>query len=85
MQRDFAPLLDLATKAMDQIFHVKTPFLTASVMDILFNGIGIDCNHTEFEAISFCEKIKAEAKGLKIVNDTYIEFSVLGGVRMCFH
>lgn len=83
MKRNFEPLLELATKAMEQIFQLDTPFLTAPVMDILFNGIGIDCNHTEYESIAFCAKIKSEAKGLNIVNDTYMEFSVLGGVRMC--
>lgn len=66
-------------KALTQIFRPKTPFLTASVMDILFNGVGIDCSSEEFEASSFCGAMENE-KAIKVVNDTYLKFSVLGGV-----
>lgn len=49
-QRERPTMLKLATKAIDIIFEPKTPFLTGKVMDILFNGIGINCDHSEFEA-----------------------------------
>lgn len=48
-------------------------------MDILFNGVGIDCSSEEFEASSFCGAM-ANEKAIKVVNDTYLKFSVLGGV-----
>lgn len=48
-------------------------------MDILFNGVGIDCSSEEFEAASFCSAMGNE-KAIKVVNDTYLQFSILGGV-----
>lgn len=70
-------------KAMTQIFKPTTPFLTARVMDILFNGIGIDCSSDEFEASSFCGAMGNE-KAINVVNDTYLTFSVLGPVSATF-
>jgi hypothetical protein len=43
-------MLQLTTSAMNLVFEPKTPFLTAPAMDILFDGVGINCNQTEFEA-----------------------------------
>lgn len=83
IQRDKEPFLDIAIRAMSQIFHPKLPFLTGRVMDILFNGIGIDCDHTEWEATSFCGALQNE-KGFRVVNDTYLTFSILGGVSWKF-
>lgn len=73
------PLLGIAKKAMTQIFNPTTPFLTARVMDILFDGVPIDCNHDEFEATTFCSKLETE-RGFKIINETHLAFSILGGV-----
>lgn len=71
--------MKLAAKAIMDIFKPKSPFLTATVMDILFEGIGIDCSSDEFEAKSFCNLMENE-KAIKIVNDTYLTFSILGAV-----
>ncbi|KAL7031976.1 hypothetical protein ACKWTF_007190 [Chironomus riparius] len=80
IQRDMKPLLGIAIKAMTQIFDPTTPFLTARVMDILFDGVPIDCNHDEFEATTFCSKLESE-KGFKIINETHLAFSILGGAN----
>ena len=48
-------------------------------MDILFNGVGIDCSSEEIEARSLCGALENE-KAIKVVNDSYLTFSVLGGV-----
>lgn len=69
----------MAMKAMTQIFEPKTPFLTARVMDILFDGVGIDCSSEEFEASSTCGAL-ANEKAFKVVNETYLKFSILGSV-----
>jgi scavenger receptor class B protein 1 len=50
VQREKQPFLSLVEKGIDILFHPETPFLTASVMDILFNGIDLDCEHEEFAA-----------------------------------
>ena len=75
------PLLGIAIKALTQIFDPTTPFLTARVMDILFDGVPIDCNHDEFEATTFCSKLESE-RGFRIVNETHLAFSILGGVSI---
>lgn len=48
-------------------------------MDILFDGIGIDCSSQEFAARSLCSVMEGE-KAIKVVNETYLLFSILGGV-----
>lgn len=68
-------------KALTQIFEPKTPFLTARAMDILFDGIGIDCSKSQFEASSLCSALESE-RAIKVVNDTYLKFSILGGVSL---
>jgi hypothetical protein len=68
-------------KAMTQIFEQKTPFLTARVMDILFDGVGIDCNTNHFEASSLCSTLENN-RAIKVVNDTFLKFSVFGGVSL---
>lgn len=64
---------------MTEIFKPKSPFLTASVMDILYDGVGIDCSSDQFEAKSFCGALENE-KAIKVVNDTYFKFSILAPV-----
>lgn len=68
---------------MTEIFSPTTPFLSASVMDILYGGIGIDCSSEQFEAKSFCAAMENE-KAINIVNDTYLSFSILGSVSCTF-
>ena len=82
VQRDRESMIDLAIAAFSQIFAPTSGFLTASVMDILFNGIGIDCDHTEFEAQALCSLLDSEGKGIKTVNATYKTFSVFGTVNI---
>lgn len=48
-------------------------------MDILFDGVGIDCSSEQFEASSFCSAMENE-KAINVVNDTYLTFSILGSV-----
>lgn len=53
-------------------------------MDLLFNGIGIDCSSEEFEAASFCGSLSNE-KAINVVNNTYLTFSILGPVSCIIH
>lgn len=69
----------MAMKALTEIFKPTTPFLTARAMDILFDGVGIDCSSQAFEARSLCSVMEGE-KAIKVVNETYLRFSILGGV-----
>lgn len=79
IQRDSKPLLEMAINALTDIFKPSTPFLTARIMDILFDGITIDCSGDSFLVKSTCIQIK-EKRGIKVINDTHLAFSALGGV-----
>lgn len=74
--------LSITAKAFTQIVQPKdTPLLTAKAMDILFNGIGINCDREEQEARLVCPKL-AKGKAVKSFNETYFTVSLLGGVSM---
>lgn len=49
-------------------------------MDILFNGVGFNCDGPDFTAKTICEAIKSEGQGVKVVNETFFEISLLGHV-----
>jgi hypothetical protein len=81
-QRDRAPLLPIIVNAFQQIFEPEgTPFLTTKVMDLLFNGVGIDCDREEMEASIVCGQLGSE-KGIMKVNDTYFAVSMFGDVSI---
>jgi len=48
-------------------------------MDLLFNGVGVDCNREELEASIVCPQIAAE-KNIKKINETYFSISLFGEV-----
>jgi hypothetical protein len=48
-------------------------------MDILFNGVGVDCNRQELEASLVCPNL-ANEKSLTMVNSTYFTVSLFGKV-----
>ncbi|KAG5684952.1 hypothetical protein PVAND_014159 [Polypedilum vanderplanki] len=77
-QRDRAPLLPIIVQAFQQIFLPEgTPFLNVKVMDLLFNGVGIDCDREEMEAGIVCGQLPTE-KGINKVNETYFTISMFG-------
>lgn len=84
VNRDRAPMIPLVGKALDIIFEAKSPFVTAKAMDIMFNGIDIDCNKSDFRAIAVCEAIHTEGQGV-IVKDKekkLYSVSLLGHVSL---
>lgn len=83
VKRDRAPMLPLVAKAMKSIFNeVESPFITVKVMDILFNGFGFNCYGEDFSAQAVCAAIKSEGveKGIRVHNETFVSFSIMGGV-----
>jgi scavenger receptor class B, member 1 len=83
VKRDRAPMIPLVAKAMKSIFNdPESPFIATNVMDILFNGVDFNCDGDDFSAKAVCEAIKAEGpeKGVIVHNETFISFSILGGV-----
>lgn len=72
--------MDIAIEGFKQIFQPEdTPFLTARALDLLFYGVGVDCDREEAEAGIICTMLGTK-RGVKEINETYYAFSLLGGV-----
>nr|CAI5843329.1 unnamed protein product [Callosobruchus analis] len=56
--KDSPALLSIVNQAIVAIFQPKSMYITARVRDILFDGIEIDCNATDFAAKAVCAQIK---------------------------
>lgn len=81
---DRAPLLPLINEAIKGIFHnPKTMFWTGRAMDLLFDGIPIDCSSDSYETQAVCSEIKSpERTSFRSVNDTTLLFSLFHAVRV---
>lgn len=84
VKRDRAPMIPLVVKALDIIFEAKTPFITAKAMDLMFNGIEINCDKSDFRAIAVCEGIHSEGQGVfvKDAEKKLYTVSLLGHVNI---
>lgn len=85
VKRDRAPMIPLVVKAMKKIFKdPKSPFINVRVMDILFDGVGFNCDGDDFSAKAVCAAIKSEGpeRGVVVHNDTFVSHSILGGVSI---
>lgn len=83
VRRDRAPMMPLVVKAVKNIFNnPTTPFIKVKAMDILFNGLGFNCEGNDFSSKAVCAGIKSEAQGVIVINETYFSVSVLGHVSL---
>lgn len=75
-------MLPIIVKAVDEMFHQpKNIFWTGRAMDMLFDGVPIDCSSDEFEAKAACSIFEAgEVAAIKPHNDTHFSFSLFAGV-----
>lgn len=73
-----APMLPMISEAIKHMFHNPThPFLTAQVMDILFRGIPVDCDHTSSAAVAVCTLMESdEIKATERLNSTHMSFAM---------
>lgn len=72
------PMIPMALKAVNGIFDNPTSmFLTVRVMDLLFDGIYINCNRSEFIPHAACFEMKQEKTLKKLPNDGLL-FSFFG-------
>lgn len=74
--------MHVAVGAIKELFHQPTDvFWTGKVMDLLFNGIEIDCNSTEPLAKVTCNQIRrAKNPTIQPMENKRLKFSLLGGV-----
>lgn len=79
---DKKPMLPIIVKAVDSLFHNPTDvFWTGRVLDVLFDGIPVDCSGEEFQAKAVCSVFQSgEVKAARVFNDTHYMFSLFGGV-----
>lgn len=65
---------------MNELFKdPESIFLTAKVKDILFDGVYIDCNVTDFLAKMACNQLK-ENPSVKLFGEDGVLFSFFGQV-----
>lgn len=79
---DKAPMLPLIVKAIDKLFHEpKDMFWTGRVMDILFDGITIDCSSDDFNAKAACSVFESgDVKAVRQIDENTFKFSLFAGV-----
>lgn len=60
-------------------------FWTGRVMDLLFDGIPLDCRSDAFEVAAACGEFSTgEYKAIQPINESFYKFSLFGGVNLCF-
>lgn len=79
---EFRQYLHVASTAIKEIFHKPTDaYWSGPAMDLLFNGIEIDCSTTNPLAKLACNEIrKTKNPMIQKMNKTQMKFSILGGV-----
>lgn len=83
-KRDKEQLLPLVIEGLNVILGDPTSsFLTGSVMDILFNGIPLDCSSDVFASEAICAALVNDA-GLPKINETHVGFALFGPVCSLF-
>lgn len=80
---DKKPMLPVINSAINEMFHKPThPFWTGRVMDLLYDGIPIDCSSEEFSAKAICSVFESgDVKAVRQIDDTTFKFSFFAGVN----
>lgn len=79
---DRKPMLPMASTAIKEIFHDPVhPFWTGRAMDLLFDGIPLDCSSTNFNAKAICSVFETgEVQAITQVDANTFKFSFFGAV-----
>lgn len=82
MNYDKKAMLPTIAGAINHLFRQPTtPFWTGRVMDILFDGVPIDCSSEDFSAVAVCSQFQTgEVKAVRQVDDNTYAFSLFAGV-----
>nr|AMA98191.1 chemosensory protein [Blattella germanica]WPE03555.1 sensory neuron membrane protein 1d [Blattella germanica] len=79
VEREKPAALRLVNKAIPFLFgNLSTIFLTAPVRKILFEGVPIYCNVTDFSAKAICSEIRKKEKDFHNLGDDIFGFSFFG-------
>lgn len=79
---DRAEMLPLINAAVNGLFQQpKNIFWTGRAMQILFEGIPLDCSSDAFEVAAVCSEFASgEHSSIQPLNETFFNFSIFGGV-----
>jgi hypothetical protein len=84
-ERERPAALKILNKAIPAIFgNPASMFLTTSARNILFDGIPIYCNVTDFSSKAVCSEIKRRKDEFQQLDENIYGFSFFGMVSICF-
>lgn len=80
---DKKPMLPMINEAINIMFNSpQSMYWTGRVMDVLYDGIPIDCSSEEFQAKAVCSVFQAgEVKAVRPLNSTHYLFSLFQGAN----
>lgn len=77
---DKKPMVPLIAGAIKELFHDPADaFFTGRVMDILYDGVKIDCSSKEMTPVAICTSLGGQP-AVKKIDDTTYAFSLFAGV-----
>lgn len=77
---DKQPMLSMVEGGMKSLFNdPPDTFFTGRVMDLLYDGILVDCTKTDQVATALCLNFENE-KAFKKLDNGFMKFSMFGGV-----
>lgn len=79
-KKPFIPKLDGAIKNLFN--NPADAFYTGRVMDVLFDGVSIDCTSQEDTTLAICTQLD-DMPSIRRIDENHLAFSILGGVS--FH
>lgn len=79
---DKKPMLPGIYAAINEMFHnPPDPFFTGRVMDILYDGVPIDCTSEDMGAKAMCTSFSTGAQqAIRQIDSEHYAFSLFGGV-----
>lgn len=78
---DKKPMLGAVENAVNSLFHSPADaFFTGRVMDLLYDGVSIDCSPSDDRfAGAACMQL-ADQEAIKKIDEHHLKFSMFGGV-----
>lgn len=75
---DKAPLLPMVEGATKNLFHDPADaFFTGRVMDLLFDGVSVDCSSDDPTTVGICVSLEEK---MPEIDDHHLAFSLFGAV-----
>lgn len=77
-------LLSRIENGFNNLFHEPADaFYTGRVMDILFNGVTIDCTVNEPFTSAICSHLEGQSLSIGKIDENHLKFSIFGNVSLC--